>query len=46
MPTVVRKYGLRVVIYPGDHNPPHVHVFGDAETKILLGTYRDQPKLL
>lgn len=28
MPTVHRFQGLRVVIYPNDHRPPHVHVMG------------------
>jgi hypothetical protein len=28
MPTVWRMFGLRVVIYPNDHRPAHVHVIG------------------
>jgi hypothetical protein len=28
MPTIDRYQGLRVVIYPNDHRPPHVHVIG------------------
>jgi hypothetical protein len=28
MPTVLRDSGLRVVIYPNDHPPAHVHVLG------------------
>jgi Domain of unknown function (DUF4160) len=28
MPTVLRFNGLRVVIYPNDHRPAHVHVIG------------------
>lgn len=28
MPTILRIDGLRVVIYPSDHRPPHVHVMG------------------
>lgn len=28
MPTVLRFGGLRVVIYPNDHSPAHVHVVG------------------
>ena len=28
MPTVLRIGGLRVVIYPNDHRPAHVHVIG------------------
>ncbi len=38
MATVLRADGLRVVIYLNDHQPAHVHVFGDGEAKIdLLG---------
>ena len=28
MPTVLRRGRLRVVIYPADHRPPHVHAIG------------------
>lgn len=28
MPTILRIEGLRVVIYPNDHPPAHVHVLG------------------
>ncbi len=28
MPTVLRFEGLRVVIYPNDHRPAHIHVIG------------------
>ncbi len=28
MPTVLRFGGLRVVVYPNDHRPAHVHVIG------------------
>jgi hypothetical protein len=28
MPTVLTAFGLRVVIYPNDHSPAHVHVQG------------------
>jgi len=38
MVTVLRARGLRVVIFTNDHQPAHVHVFGDGEAKInLLG---------
>jgi hypothetical protein len=30
MPTVDRVDGLRVVIYPNDHRPAHVHVIGNG----------------
>jgi hypothetical protein len=28
MPTALRFGGLRVVVYPNDHRPEHVHVIG------------------
>jgi uncharacterized protein DUF4160 len=28
MPTILRIDGLRIVIYPNDHSPEHVHVIG------------------
>jgi len=28
MPTLFRIQGLRVVVYPNDHRPAHVHVIG------------------
>ena len=30
MPTVLRFDGLRVVVYPNDHRPAHVHVTGEG----------------
>ncbi len=37
MPTVLRFDGLRVVIYPNDHSPEHVHVIGpDCEAVFEL----------
>lgn len=36
MVTAVRSGGLRIVIYANDHEPAHVHVFGDGEAKINL----------
>lgn len=37
MPTVFRFDGLRVVIYPNDHRPAHVHVKGaDGEAVFIL----------
>lgn len=30
VPTVLTIDGLRVVIYPNDHEPAHVHVIGDG----------------
>jgi hypothetical protein len=31
VPTVLRFDGFRVVIYPNDHRPAHVHVIGTAK---------------
>lgn len=36
MVTVFRAHGLRFVIYVDDHEPAHVHVFGDGELKVTI----------
>lgn len=36
MVTVYRAHGLRFVIFVDDHEPAHVHVFGDGHIKINL----------
>ena len=36
MVTVLRQEGFRFVIYTADHEPPHVHVFGDGEARINI----------
>lgn len=36
MPTIHREHGLRFVIHTDDHEPAHVHVFGDGEMKITI----------
>jgi hypothetical protein len=35
MPTVLRLGRLRVVIYPNDHLPAHVHVIGQGDSAIF-----------
>lgn len=46
MPTVLRIGGLRVVIYPNDHRPPHVHVIGaEGEAVFLLNCPDGPPEL-
>ena len=36
-PTVLRTRNMRVVVYPSDHQPPHVHVIGpEAEAKFRI----------
>ncbi len=46
MVVVLRRHGLRVVIYRDDHPPAHVHVAGDSEAKIDLIGVDGTPKLL
>ncbi len=36
MPTLLRFAGLRVVIYPNDHRPAHVHVKGGGGEAVFL----------
>ena len=36
MVTIHRAHGLRFMIFVDDHEPPHVHVFGDGELKIVI----------
>ena len=43
---VLRAQGLRVVIYTNDHDPAHVHVFGDGEAKINLLGAGGSPELI
>jgi len=35
MPTVLRLGGLRVVIYPNDHRPAHIHVIAQGNSAIF-----------
>jgi hypothetical protein len=46
MVTIYRAVGLRVVIFVDDHEPAHVHVFGDGEAKINLIGSGDAPELV
>ena len=46
MVTIYRAFGLRVVIFIDDHEPAHVHVFGDGEVKINLSGYGGEPELV
>lgn len=46
MPTVTRIGALRVVIYPNDHRPAHVHVIGaDQEALFNLNCPHGPPEL-
>jgi hypothetical protein len=46
MPTIRRFDGLRVVIYPNDHRPAHVHVKGAAGEAVFLLHCPDGPATL
>jgi uncharacterized protein len=47
MPTILREQGFRVVIYPNDHLPSHVHVFkGSGEVRIEMGDEESDPSLM
>lgn len=43
MPTVHRIDGLRVVIYPNDHAPSHVHVLGAGGEAVFKLNCPDGP---
>ena len=36
MVTLLHKGGFRFVIFTDDHEPAHVHVFGDGQAKVNL----------
>jgi histidinol phosphatase-like PHP family hydrolase len=46
MVTIFRAHGLRIVIFSDDHEPAHVHVFGDGHAKINLLGANGQPELV
>ena len=46
MVVIHREAGLRFVIFVNDHEPAHVHVFGDGEAQIDLGSARGEPRLI
>jgi hypothetical protein len=46
VPTVLRIDGLRVMMFPNDHPPPHVHVFGNGgEAQFYLNCPLGPPTL-
>jgi hypothetical protein len=46
MAVVHRERGFRVIIWPNDHRPAHVHVEnGEAEAVFYLGDDRTMPSL-
>lgn len=46
MVTIHRAHGLRIVIFTDDHEPAHVHVFGDGHAKINLSGQNGTPVLV
>jgi hypothetical protein len=46
MVTIHREAGLRFVIFTDDHEPAHVHVFGEGSAKIDLGSEGSAPSLV
>lgn len=46
MPTVLRLNSLRVVIYPNDHRPAHVHVMGPGGEAVFILNCPDGPPTL
>jgi Domain of unknown function (DUF4160) len=46
MVTVLRAHGLRFVIFVNDHEPAHVHVFGDGEARVNLSGANGKPELM
>ncbi len=43
MPTIIFQNGFRIMIYPNDHPPPHVHAFKSGQSVINLGDDRTKP---
>ncbi len=46
MVTVLRESGFRFVIFTDDHEPAHVHVYGDGEAKIQILGREGKPELI
>ncbi|OGR07460.1 MAG: hypothetical protein A2511_12020 [Deltaproteobacteria bacterium RIFOXYD12_FULL_50_9] len=47
MPTILNINGFRFVIWPSDHEPPHVHVFkGKGEAKVYIGSGEMAPSFV
>lgn len=43
MPTIIFQNGFRIVIYPTDHPPPHIHAFKSGQTVVNLGDESTKP---
>lgn len=47
MPTILNINGFRFIIWPSDHEPPHVHVFkGNGEAKVSIGNKKQSPSFV
>lgn len=46
VPTVARIDGLRVVIYPNDHRPAHIHVIGQGCEAVFMLNCPSGPPVL
>lgn len=46
MVTIFRGDGLHVVIFVDDHEPAHIHMFGDGQAKINLAGPDGVPELV
>jgi hypothetical protein len=46
MVTVHREQGFNIVIFVDDHEPAHVHVFGDGHVKINLLGVNGMPEIV
>lgn len=45
MVVVLRESGFRFVIYKDDHEPGHIHVWGDGEVIVILSGTDGKPEL-
>lgn len=46
MVVIYRAHGLRFVIFIDDHEPAHVHVFGDSELKVTIRGESGLPEIV
>jgi hypothetical protein len=47
MPTILFINGFQFIIWPADHEPPHVHVLkGGGEAKVRIGSNENAPELV
>lgn len=46
MVTIHREFGFRFMIFTDDHGPPHVHVHGDGEMKVILCGADGRPEMV